>query len=148
MRVLAALLVLAGVAAALPAGAQAPASDAADMPAASASAPAAPVPGASAPPAAVGMVDGVWCGSGPLREFSLKLTQREQAVEGELVRRGKARTIEGRVEGNVLRTQATKVGALVLERRGEELKVTDGDGPIALVRGQVFRRTESGTCSG
>ncbi len=93
-------------------------------------------------------VDGLWCGSGPLREFSLRLTQQYQQVEGELVRRGRVRTIEGRVEGNVLRTEATKVGALVLEREGEELKVTGGDGALALVRGTSFKRSEGSSCTG
>lgn len=93
-------------------------------------------------------VSGLWCGSGPLHEFSLRLTQRQQDVEGELVRRDRTRTIQGRIDGNVLRTQATKVGALVLEHQGDQLKVTDGDGPLALVRGQSFRRSESGTCTG
>ena len=102
---------------------------------------------ASAPDPVV-QVAGLWCGSGPLHEFSLRLTQRQQDVEGELVRRDRARTIQGRIEGNVLRTQSTKVGALVLERHGDQLKVTDGDGPLALVRGQVFRRTEAATCTG
>ena len=64
------------------------------------------------------------------------------------MRHGRARTIEGRLEGNVLRTQATKVGALVLEKQGEELKVTDGDGPLALVRGQRFHRSSGETCTG
>lgn len=126
-------------------------------PADAASAPASDAParkpaeaGVQALPAGKGAthVSGLWCGSGPLHEFSLRLTQREQDVEGELVRRDRTRTIQGRIDGNVLRTQATKVGALVLERRGDQLKVTDGDGPLALVRGQSFRRSESGTCTG
>ena len=109
-----------------------------------------PVVTAQSTPAAPDAVQvaGLWCGSGPLHEFSLRLTQRQQDVEGELVRRDRARTIQGRIEGNVLRTQATKVGALVLERQGDQLKVTDGDGPLALVRGQVFRRTDASTCTG
>ena len=94
------------------------------------------------------LVSGLWCGSGPLREFSLRLTQTQQDVEGELVRRGRARTIEGHLDGNVLRTQSTKVGALVLEHQGDELKVTEGDGLLALARGQTFRRSDSGTCTG
>ncbi|WP_427915370.1 hypothetical protein ACPWT1_10850 [Ramlibacter sp. MMS24-I3-19] len=114
-----------------------------------ASAPAPAIAAASAPAAPVRtQVSGLWCGSGPLHEFSLRLTQRQQDVEGELVRRDRARTIQGRIEGNVLRTQSTKVGALVLERHGDQLKVTDGDGPLALVRGQVFRRTDAPTCAG
>ncbi|RYY52493.1 MAG: class I SAM-dependent methyltransferase, partial [Comamonadaceae bacterium] len=93
-------------------------------------------------------VDGLWCGSGPLREFSLRLKQQHQEVTGELLRRDRARTIEGHLDGNVLRTQATKVGALVLELEGEKLKITDGDGPLALVRGQSFTRSEAATCTG
>lgn len=91
-------------------------------------------------------VEGLWCGSGALREFSLKLTQRHQEVAGELVRRGRVRTVEGRIEGNVLRTQATRVGALVLEKEGEDLKVTGGEGALALARGTSFHRSSSGSC--
>lgn len=141
----------------LHAGAQDPASASADAASAapSASSPAATAPARTPPrtPAAASgtgstQVSGLWCGSGPLHEFSLRLTQRQQDVEGELVRRDRTRTIQGRIDGNVLRTQATKVGALVLERHGDQLKVTDGDGPLALVRGQSFRRSASGTCTG
>jgi SAM-dependent methyltransferase len=93
-------------------------------------------------------VAGLWCGSGPLRDFSLRLKQEHQDVTGELLRRDRARTIEGRMEGNVLRTQATRVGALVLELEGEKLKIIDGDGPLALVRGQAFTRSEAAACTG
>jgi hypothetical protein len=158
MRFPAALLVVAGLAAMVPTWAQAPSAGTAQAPAdaasaanaaSAASAASEPAPAASASSArATGLFTGLWCGSGPLRSYSLRLTQREQDVEGELARPGRTRTIEGRIEGNVLRTQATKVGALVLEHKGDELKITGGDGPIALARGQVFRRSESGTCSG
>jgi SAM-dependent methyltransferase len=62
-------------------------------------------------------VAGLWCGAGALHDFSLRLKQQHQEVEGELVRRGRARNIEGRLEGNVLRTQSTRVGAPALPRR-------------------------------
>jgi SAM-dependent methyltransferase len=91
-------------------------------------------------------VAGLWCGTGPLREFSLRLTQQHQEVHGELARRGRARAIDGRIEGNVVRTQETKVGALVLEKTGEELKVTDGEGALALARGTSFRKAAGDTC--
>ena len=111
-------------------------------------APPAPAASASAPSAeSATPVTGLWCGAGALHEFSLRLTQREQSVEGELVRGDRVRTIQGTVEGNVVRTQATKVGALVLERHGEELKVTGGDGPLVLARGQSFRRAGGDACS-
>jgi SAM-dependent methyltransferase len=93
-------------------------------------------------------VEGLWCGAGPLRDFSLRLSQQHQSVHGELVRRGRVREIEGRIEGNVLRTQSTKVGALVLEQQGDQLKVTEGEGALALVRGQSFRRTDAASCTG
>lgn len=93
-------------------------------------------------------VAGLWCGSGPLREFSLRLTQKHQDVAGELVRKGRTRVIEGRVEGNVLRTQDTPVGSLVMEKQGEELKVTDARGAAMLVRGTSFRRSSAASCTG
>ena len=146
-RSLASAILLATLSAALPVLAQGPAAGSTEPAAAPASAPG--MAAAGDPPAAgVIAVAGLWCGSGPLHEFSLRLTQRQQDVEGELVRRDRVRTIEGRIDGNVLRTQATKVGALVLERQGDQLKVIDGDGPLALVRGQVFRRTDASTCAG
>lgn len=154
MRFLAALLLAGAVAAVLPAGAQAPAAGTAPPPADTASAPVepaatpGPAPAASAAVPTTGQVTGLWCGSGLLHDYSLRLAQRELQVEGELARPGRSRTIEGRMEGNVLRTQSTKVGALVLEHKGDELKITGGDGPIALARGQVFRRTDAGTCPG
>ena len=104
----------------------------------------------ASPPAAATaptLVSGLWCGSGPLHEFSLRLQQRDQAVEGELVRRDRVRTIQGTIEGNVVRTQSTKVGALVLERQGDELKITGGDGPLVLAKGQAFRRTTAAACT-
>jgi hypothetical protein len=38
-------------------------------------------------------VEGLWCGTGLLREFSLQLSQRYQQVHGSLARRGRARAI-------------------------------------------------------
>src|SRR3954466_15578328 len=110
MRLPAALLVLAGVAAIASTWAQAPLAGTAQAPADAASAASEPAPAASSSSArGAGLFNGLWCGSGPLRSYSLRLTQREQDVEGELARPGRTRTIEGRIEGNVLRTQATKV---------------------------------------
>ena len=167
MRRIAVLVLLGSLATGLTAAAQESGSQGAQPPSDAASAPATDAPAADAPAAAAaasaataastpragaasaaasGGVNGLWCGSGPLRDYSLRLAQRQQDVEGELARPGRSRTIEGRIEGNVLRTQSTKVGALVLEHKGDELKITGGDGPIALARGQVFRRSASGTC--
>jgi len=46
----------------------------------------------------------------------------------------------------VVRTQETRVGSLVLEKTGEELKVTGGEGALALARGTSFRRAAGDTC--
>jgi hypothetical protein len=90
--------------------------------------------------------EGQWCGTGPIHEFSLRLSQEHQQVQGRLVRRERERVIEGRIEGATLRTQATRIGSLVLERHGDELRVTGGDGPLALAQGATFRRANGGDC--
>jgi hypothetical protein len=96
----------------------------------------------------VAAFDGLWCGTGLLHEFSLRLTQQHEDVQGTLVRRDRVREIEGRVEGALLRTQSTKVGSLVLERAGDELRITGGDGVIALARGATFQRAAGNGCAG
>ncbi len=91
-------------------------------------------------------VDGLWCGTGPLREFSLQLVQRYQQFDAKLTRRGRTRELTGTIEGTMLRTPETKVGSLVLEARGDELIVAGGSGPIALARGQAFKRAAANGC--
>jgi hypothetical protein len=92
--------------------------------------------------------DGLWCGTGLLQDYSLKLKQLSSAeVEGTLMRRDRARLIEGSVTGNTLRTAPTKYGSLVLEAAGGELRIMGGDGPLALVRGNAFRRASGAACS-
>ena len=102
--------------------------------------------GAHVQAAAPAQVQGLWCGTGPLHEFSLQLTQRLQEVDGLLSRHGRDRALHGRVEGSVLRTQSTKVGTLVLEARTDELLITGGDGLVALARGTSFRRAAGPSC--
>ena len=94
-------------------------------------------------------VEGLWCGTGLLREFSLQLSQRYQQVNGSLARRDRARAIEGRIEGTTVRTQATRHGSLVLALVGDELSITGGEGTLALARGAAFRRAaDRGACDG
>lgn len=101
------------------------------------------------PEAPVAAFDGLWCGTGLLHEFSLHLSQQQQDVQGTLVRRERRRELEGRVEdGGTLHTQATKHGSLVLERAGDELRVTGGDGLLAMARGATFQRASGPTCTG
>lgn len=91
-------------------------------------------------------VDGLWCGTGLLKEFSLRLAQQSQEVSGTLKRRDRVRDLSGRIEGNTLYTQATKVGALVLELQGDALRIVGGEGQLALARGMAFSRASGDSC--
>lgn len=93
-------------------------------------------------------VGGLWCGTGPLHEFRLQLEQRYQEVEGTLTRKQRVRKLGGRIEGDTVRTDPTKVGALVLQASGDKLRIVEGDGPLSLLRGQVFQRTNGTSCPG
>lgn len=100
---------------------------------------------APAPPA---QVAGLWCGTGPLHEFSIEIAQNAAAIEGRIRRKQRERHVIGRVEGNTVITDNTKVGGLVLEAVGDQLQVTGGNGPIALLRGQAFARARGDSCTG
>jgi methyltransferase family protein len=93
-------------------------------------------------------VEGLWCGTGLLREFSLSLTQQYQDVQGILTRRDRNRPIEGRIDGATLRTHATRHGSLMLGLAGDQLSVTGGDGALALALGATFRRAAGAACNG
>jgi hypothetical protein len=104
---------------------------------------------ASGPAAAASPFEGLWCGTGLLREFSLQLNGRgSREVDGRLMRRDRVRDVTGRIEGDRLRTQATRYGSLVLEAAGGELLITGGDGPLALASGASFRRARGSACGG
>jgi SAM-dependent methyltransferase len=90
-------------------------------------------------------VEGLWCGNGLLHEFSLRLSQQHQQVQGSLVRRNRVRAIAGRIDGSTVRTETTRAGSLVLTMAGNELNVTGGEGAL-LVRGATFRRATGAAC--
>lgn len=92
-------------------------------------------------------VDGLWCGVGALRDFSLQITQRFQRFEARLARRGRVRIVTGTIEGATLRTEAHRQGSLELEQVGDVLRVSSGTGAMAPVRGQSFARAVAGACS-
>jgi hypothetical protein len=91
-------------------------------------------------------VQGLWCGTGPLNEFSLKLTQRYQLVQGTLTRKQRAREISGKLHGAILRTEPTRHGSLEMELAGDLLRLVGGQGPIALARGTSFHRATGERC--
>ncbi|MBA2676049.1 hypothetical protein [Ramlibacter sp.] len=93
---------------------------------------------------------GLWCGTGLLHEFRLKLAPGadRNEVNGVLARKDRVRQLHGSFDGRTLRTQATKYGALVLTLAGNELRITGGDGPLALAQGTSFRRASGDACGG
>lgn len=91
-------------------------------------------------------IDGLWCGMGPLGEFTLQVVQRYQEVQATLTRGDRARVIQGRMAGTVLRTQATRQGSLELTQDGAALRITAGEGALELAKGTTFQRARGERC--
>ena len=93
-------------------------------------------------------VEGHWCGRGLLRGTTLNLTRRVDEFEGTLVRGDRVRSVDGSIEGTILRTSpasAGRAGELVLEVQGDQLRIVTAGGPLSLAQGMsFFRGTESG----
>jgi SAM-dependent methyltransferase len=92
-------------------------------------------------------VQGLWCGSGPLRGTRLQLNQRYQNFDGSLQHRSRSRPVEGRIEGNALHAPAGRAGELVFELQSGQLRVTKAGGPLELAQGQVFTRAPGADCA-
>jgi SAM-dependent methyltransferase len=92
-------------------------------------------------------IGGLWCGTGALRDFSLQVTQQFQDVEATLTRGQRVRLIQGRMNGAVLQTQSTRVGSLELTLEGTQLRISGGEGTLALARGAAFGRASGATCA-
>ncbi len=91
-------------------------------------------------------IEGLWCGAGALRDFSLRVNQRYQEVQATLTRGDRVREIQGRMAGPVLRTQATRHGSLELTQEGALLRVSGGEGTLAMARGASFARASGPVC--
>jgi len=91
-------------------------------------------------------IDGLWCGTGALRDFTLRVTQRYQEVEATLARGDRVREIQGRMAGSVLKTQSTRHGALEITQDGPQLRITGGEGALAMARGTSFSRAQGNAC--
>ncbi len=91
-------------------------------------------------------VEGLWCGSGPLGSYTLKLAQKYQEVSGTLQRRERSWPIAGRMAGATLQTQETPIGQMQLQREGERLVLTGGQGMAALAKGGTFTAARGGQC--
>ena len=93
-------------------------------------------------------IGGLWCGTGPLSEFRLDLKQSFQEVDGTLTRRSRVREVSGRMQGDTLVTPPTKNGDLEARLQDGVLRVSGGDGLLALLKGSVFRKAPNGKCAG
>ena len=94
-------------------------------------------------------VEGQWCGNGLLRGTALQLAQKYQQFEGTLVRGDRIRKVDGRVEGDMLRTSAAsagRAGELVLRLEGERLRIVTAGGPLVLAQGMSFHRASGAGC--
>ncbi len=90
--------------------------------------------------------DGLWAATAPLGEFTLQVAQRYQEVEATLTRGDRARVIQGRMAGAVLRTQTTRHGSLELTQEGAQLRITGGEGALEMARGTTFQRARAASC--
>jgi hypothetical protein len=94
-------------------------------------------------------VDGLWCGRGFLSGTRLSLARHDHEFEGTLARGDRSRSIDGRIEGLVLRTSAAsagRAGELVLRLEGDQLRIVTAGGPIALAQGMAFARASGPGC--
>ena len=91
-------------------------------------------------------VDGLWCASGMLRGASLRLVQKYQEFDGTLQWRDRSRALSGQIQGSALRALAGRQGELVLQARGDELRIASARGELALAQGQAFQRATGSSC--
>jgi hypothetical protein len=96
---------------------------------------------------ATASVGGVWCGVGPLHEFTLEIVQHLQNVQGRLTRKARVREITGHVEGARVKTDPLRNETMELLAQGDALRVVDATGLLALARGQSFTRAAGGSCT-
>jgi SAM-dependent methyltransferase len=91
-------------------------------------------------------VEGLWCGTALLSDFSLRLKQRFQEVEGTLTRKQRVREVHGKLDGNKLQTEKVRNGSLLLSVDGERMRIVDGEGPLMLTRGGIFVKSLGSKC--
>lgn len=92
-------------------------------------------------------IGGLWCGVGLLHEFRLEMAQHFNQLEARLVRKNRVRQITGRIEGNTVLTDPQRNHTLELQALGNELRVTAGTGPLAILKGQAFTRAIADSCT-
>lgn len=92
-------------------------------------------------------VGGLWCGAGLLAGFSLDIAQQYQRLQARLVRKNRVREITGRVEGSRVITDPHRDHTMELVALGNELRIVDATGKLALTKGLSFTRAVGGSCT-
>ena len=93
-------------------------------------------------------VGGLWCGAGLLAGFSLDIAQQYQQFDARLIRKGQVRReITGHMEGTLMRTDPQRDHTMELVAAGDELRIINGTGQLALAKGQTFTRAVGGSCT-
>jgi hypothetical protein len=92
-------------------------------------------------------VDGLWCGAGLLTGFTLDIAQQYQRIEARLIRKGRVREITGHMDGPLLRTDPQRDHTMELLAAGNELRIIDGTGALAMTKGQFFTRAAGASCT-
>jgi hypothetical protein len=105
---------------------------------------------ASAIPSSAGLasIGGLWCGAGLLHEFTLEIAQQSADVQARLVRKSRVREITGRVEGSRVVLDPQRDHTMELQAQGDELRIVNASGVLALATGQSFTRASGGSCKG
>jgi hypothetical protein len=88
-------------------------------------------------------VDGLWCGQGKFKGRSLAISQKHQRVRVDVPQEGSVRALEGKVDGNIVRTRS---GALNLAFDSNRLRTTYASGALASLKGATFARPKGQSC--
>jgi hypothetical protein len=100
----------------------------------------------SVPTRGVVTVAGLWCGAGLLHSYALEIAQQYARVEARLTKRNRVYELTGRMEGPVLRADPQRNHTMDLLAQGNELRIIDASGVLALAKGQFFTRAVGGSC--
>jgi hypothetical protein len=88
-------------------------------------------------------IEGLWCGQGKSKGRSLTITQKYQRVRVDVPEDGSVRAIEGKVDGNTVRTRS---GALNLMHEAGRLRASYASGATAGLKGATFTRPKGQSC--
>jgi hypothetical protein len=86
-------------------------------------------------------IDGLWCGSGKSKGRSLTIAQRYQHVRIDIPGEGAVRALEGRINGDVIRTRTANFAS-----DGQKLRTTYAGGTSAALKGATFVRPKGQSC--